>query len=187
MNQMNPMLRLLQIIFLVTLAVTSHAAPPTSNSAKLPPDAERLKKTYQESVARATQPLRERYTADLKRLLDQVTRVGNLQDALAIKNELDSVTPTTSGGVDTAVEFERRLFKTKWAWNNDLKFTFEPDGSTPGRGFKWKTVQPYTIEYNYSDGNHGTIVFARGMQHAVITETDSQGTNTTLTLVRVRD
>ncbi|MCX8496381.1 MAG: hypothetical protein ORN51_09380 [Akkermansiaceae bacterium] len=173
MNQMNPML---QTIFLVTLAVTSHAASPTSDVVKLPPDAERLKQTHQESVAKATQPLRE-----------QVIIAGNPQDALAIKTELNSSTQRTLGEVVAASEFKRRLFKTKWAWNNDLKFTFERDGSTPGRGFKWKIVKPYIIEYNYPDGNHGTIVFERGMKRAVINETRSKGDKITLPLIRVRD
>jgi hypothetical protein len=50
------------------------------------------------------------------------------------------------------------------------RVSFEADGSTPGRSFTWKTVKPYTIEYNYPDGNHGTIVFERPLNRGAINE-----------------
>jgi len=175
------------LLFQAWAAIALSAPPAANDSAKLPEEANRLKQNFRQAAERAVQPLRERYIADLKRLLDQTTRAGKLEDALAIKNEIEAVSAGTGAAADTVAEFERQLMGVKWTWNGAFTFEFQPDGKSSGRGLTWKTVRPYTIEYKFPDSNHGTIVFERNISRAAIDEITSSGKKNPMTLFRVKD
>jgi hypothetical protein len=172
------------IVFLAAFASVCSAQQPSPDAPKLPDEASRLKQTYQQDLERAAQPIRERYLFNLKRLLDNATRDGKLNDALAIKTELDAA--AASDGIDSVQEFERKFTALKWAWNGAFGMNFKPDG-TADRGLTWKSVKPFTIEYKYPDGNHGTIVFERNLSRAAIYETTPSGKKGTLALIRAKD
>ena len=89
----------------------------------------------------------------------------------------------------SAAEFEHRLIGTKWTWDSNFPLTFQADGTTTGPNpdwrLKWKSVKPYTIEYSFPNGNHGTIEFERGMTRAAIMEIKESGEkHPTMMLIR---
>ena len=171
-------------------AVTPGTAPAPAPAVpvKLPDEAARLQRAYQMAVKQAIEPLRQRYLTDLKRVLDQTSRAGKLEDALAIKTEVDAASAGTASATDTPGEFERRLIGTTWMWSNAFKFTFAAEGKTSGeRKFTWKTVKPFTIEYQFGDGYHGSIVFERGLTRAAINEITPDGKKKTLNMPRAKE
>jgi hypothetical protein len=48
-------------------------------------------------------------------------------------------------------------------------------------------VRPDVIEYKYSDGNHGTIVFEHNMSRAAINEVSPSGKKNPMTLYRAKE
>jgi hypothetical protein len=174
-------LRLTLLLTALTPAVCSAQEPGAAP--KLPDEAARLKQTYEQEKERAIQLLRERYLTDLKRSLDAATRGGKLAEALAIKGEIDDV---SADSPDTTAGFERRMEGIKWKWNNGREITFSPD-KTGGGDMTWKTLAPYTIEYQYPNGNHGTIVFERSLSRAAINEILPNGKKATLPLTRAKE
>ena len=62
----------------------------------LPEDAAKLKASYQQGAEKTVGPLRERYLADLQRVMDATTRAGKLDGAAAVKQEIAAVTPGTT-------------------------------------------------------------------------------------------
>ncbi len=170
--------------FLVCGLTSAWAAGPDKDTPRLPEEANRLKQTFRKEAERALQPLRERYVADLKRLIDQYTRAGRLDDALAVKTEIEAA---AYEGTESIAEFERHLVGTKWNWNGGFEFEFRADGTGTAYNMKWKTVHPYTVDYTYSNGNHGTIVFEPSLSRGAITETQANGKKGSLSLVRVKE
>jgi len=151
---------------------------------KLPEEANRLRQNFWEAAEHAVQPVRERYVADLKRLLEQYTRAGRLDDALAVKAELEA---SAHEGVESAADFERRLVGIKWMWNGGFEVEFRADGTGTAFGLKWKTVRPYTVTYTFSNGNHGTVVFERNLSRAAAEEVNNGGKKYSLTLTRAKE
>jgi hypothetical protein len=150
---------------------------------KLPEDAAQLRSTYQELVERAAKPIRDRYVADLKRLLEQYTRAGKLDQALAIRHEIESMesrTPVDPG--ETVEQFQHKLEGTTWLWNDDPKgkFIFLSDGQTKGWSkFKWTVTKPYVVE-----SDKGTIEFDHGLLKGTAHEVGGKGV---IPLKRVKD
>lgn len=89
--------------------------------------------------------------------------------------------------LDAVSHFERQLIGVKWAWNGTFAFEVQPDGKNSGRGLTWKTVRPYTIGFNFPDGNHGTIVFERNLGRAEINEITNSGKKNPMTLFRAKE
>ena len=93
-------------------------------------------------------------------------------------------TAPAAGTADANADFERRLIGTKWSWSG-FHFAFEAGGTTSGdRHFTWKTTRPNTIEYQYSNGFHGTIVFERNLTKAMMNSYKPDDTKESPTLVR---
>ena len=154
---------------------------------KLPEDALRLQRAYQLAVKQAAEPLRQKYMADLRRVFDQVARVGRLPEATAVKAEIDGVASGATGGTDTVEDFERRFIGTAWMWSKTFRFTFEAGGKTSGdRSFSWKTIKPYVIDYKYPDGYHGTINFDHGLMEGKADETKPDGKKASPGLARAK-
>lgn len=68
---------------LITCCASSLAAEPTQISM--------LRKSWEQARARAAQPVDESYLRELHKLLDTFTKAGQLEDAMAVKNESQSV------------------------------------------------------------------------------------------------
>src|SRR4051812_7793942 len=77
------------IVSLLTVGASSLA----DDASHLPDAAMGLKRAYKQSIEAASKPIRERYLADLRKLQEQATRAGKLEDAIAIKKEVDSLSP----------------------------------------------------------------------------------------------
>lgn len=119
---------------LISITLTTSCRFAASGSdAKLPDDALRLKSAYQEASERAIQPLREHYIYELKRLLEQATRVGKLDDAVAIQHELTSLAPGGAFSPTNASALAQALENSSWNFTTDTgqprKLTFKPGGS----------------------------------------------------------
>ncbi|SKB01785.1 hypothetical protein SAMN02745166_03458 [Prosthecobacter debontii] len=50
-----------------------------------------LRQRYQDAVERATKPLEATYTAELRKLLDKQTKAGKLDEAVAVRKELETL------------------------------------------------------------------------------------------------
>ena len=171
-------------------AVTPGTAPVPAPAVpgKLPDEAARLQRAWQMAAKQAIEPLRQRYLTDLKRVLDATSRAGKLEEALAIKAEVDAASAGTASATDTVGEFERRLVGTTWLWNDSFKFKFEAEGRSSGdRNFIWKTTKPFTLEYQFGDGYHGEIVFERGLTRGKINDITPAGKKQTLPLTRAKE
>jgi hypothetical protein len=96
------------------LAIKNEIAPGTNNveSDKLPDECKELKKFYRQAVDRDAEPLREKYISELNRLLEQSSRAGKLEDAIAIKAELDAA--ATLRFPASATNFKN----SRWQWLN---------------------------------------------------------------------
>jgi len=57
-----------------------------------PKELEAARDAYRESVRRATEPFKTRYDSELGRLRETFTRAGKLSEALAVENEIRSLT-----------------------------------------------------------------------------------------------
>lgn len=56
----------------------------------LPPAAQKLRKDYLASIEIVEAPIRERYLADLTKLCDQAVKAGKLDEALALRTEMNN-------------------------------------------------------------------------------------------------
>ena len=150
------------------------------------------RKTYLDDLARVVADFAQRQqriaAEDIRVLSALQTRVGsNAVLAKQIAEEKERVLQTAATA--SAAEFERGLVGTKWVWDGSFPVTFEADGTSssenPIQRLKWKSVKPFTLEYSFSNGNHGTIEFEKGMARATIMEI-AGGEKHTAPLVRVK-
>jgi hypothetical protein len=183
---MNTKSCLLTTALLVTGA-SALLAQGESEEPKLSAEALRLQAAYHQAVERAVQPVRERYLSELKRVQEAATRSGKLDEALAIRREIQALSAAPAAGLNSNLAFERRLHNTSWLWSKEIRFTFKPDGSTPGRDFTWSTVKPLTITFKYPAGWHGTIQFDAALTTAAVEEIDPNGKKSKFSLTRAKD
>ncbi len=121
-------------MLLVSSALIAQMVPP------LPKDADTLRKAYQDARQRALQPLDLKYKTELEKLLAAHTKAGHLDDALAIRAELDSLSPTAQPDAPAsdpqkfpsakAERIHTELVGSMWSttnWN-DATITLMPDG-----------------------------------------------------------
>ncbi len=64
----------------------------------------KLRESYTKAVERATEPLKATYVAELKKLMEKHTKAGNLDAALAARNEIESISSpvAASSGPDSS-------------------------------------------------------------------------------------
>ena len=75
----------------VTLLLAALVLPSTGQEAKVPDSLATLKTQYEKALERTTKPLRDQYRAELRKLLDQYTRAGRLDEANAVERELKAL------------------------------------------------------------------------------------------------
>ena len=168
--------------FLLILAGSMLSLTPPPGEAQAPAPAEpkeleAIRARYQTDAQVAVKPIQLRYISDLKRLMTQATAAGKLEQALGVKAELDAASNGTIA--NTSPEFEDLLIGSKWEWETQFQITFSKRGeikASKGENCTWKTLQPYTIEYRYPNGNYGTIVFNHGLTQGTIHETHEHDT-----------
>ncbi len=77
----------------VLIAISTLAASLGTAKAEVPPKLEELNAKYAAAVENATEPLKQTYLGELKKLLDEYTKQGNLEAALEVKTILDEISP----------------------------------------------------------------------------------------------
>ncbi len=79
------------------IALALSAILAASAFADDPKELETTRSAYQQSVQRATEPLKTRYLADLARLRETFTRAGKLTEALAVDAEIKALSGQSAG------------------------------------------------------------------------------------------
>jgi len=87
---------------ILALTASALAAEPTQISM--------LRKSWEQARARAAQPVDESYLRELQKLLDSFTKAGQLEDAMAVKNESQSVVEDAAAA-STAAEAAKQPAK----------------------------------------------------------------------------
>lgn len=98
---MKPALPLVTVI--LCFAGTNLNAQKTT---QLPPKAEALRESYQKARARALDPIDKAYVQELRKLLAETTKSGDLDGAVAIKVELDSTSGTEQATSERAANLD---------------------------------------------------------------------------------
>jgi hypothetical protein len=135
---------LLGATFAAALLATTHAAEPPQLTA--------LRQSYQQARTRVTEPIDTRYRQDLQRLLEASTRAGKLDEALAVKAEMDQVPGA------------RRIFElltnNVWVHQGQHRYIFRRDGrfelEGSGRKGSFKVDEEKgTVTFNWDSPNEG--------------------------------
>jgi hypothetical protein len=118
-------------LFLFTLAASVSLLSKAAD-----PEVTKLKASYQIAVDRVVSPLKASYEQELRKLVERLTKAGNLQGALEAKTELEALTgkPEAEAGkaavAPTSQKASDRFFVSKtWKTPTGTSFTFEKDGT----------------------------------------------------------
>ena len=140
------------ILLLFSFSVTIFA------QTSLPDDAIKLKQSYTDARDKALKPLNDKYVAEMNKLLAAHTKAGNLEAALAIKEEITKFAQpatqtaesasTVAGKTGQSKKLYRELAGSTWAtkWY-DMTLTLTAEGGItfssprPGNGWRWKVTE----------------------------------------------
>lgn len=148
----------------------------TSLLAAEPEKLTKLRSSYESAIAKATAPIQKTYTTELEKLKLEFTKAGKLEDALAVSEELKSLTsstqitevrpigspapPTRLRSFKTVTEFQTWFNGTEWTNDDSEVVRF---GETDF-GVRWKDSPPLTPDsvlgrYNMTVAKVGEAVF----------------------------
>ena len=104
-----------------------------------------LRTSWQQARNKATEPIDLKYRQELQKILESLTKAGDLDGALVVKQELEglSADKVTDGRVDTGRSLLTRLRGTTWSFNEgngELQFTFKD-----GKEVSWKDVRSQKV------------------------------------------
>ena len=156
---------------LVLAAATSFAV--AADPSDLPDQAMQLKRAYQRALDASAKPIHDRYLADIKKLGEQYARAGKFKEALAVKQEIDSI-------------FVRNMFGD-WTVPNG-RVSIHSDGSTRhsrGSVGKW-TVQDGRMVVNWDNGAVHRYVISESGDKIQGKDTDKDGKTQDCPLTRIR-
>ncbi len=120
------------IKLLIFVAIASIAA-----AHGLPKEAESLKALWQEARDKAVRPIDEKYKAELEKLLSRKVQDSNLEEALAIKKEIESLSKPVVDEVTRNVE--SKIVGTIWERESGSHvMTFLEDGKFSSED-RWKS------------------------------------------------
>jgi hypothetical protein len=105
------------IVGMVLVATLGAIAPCTAEDAVLT----KLRASYEVSAERALTPLKAAYERELKTLLDQRTKSGDLAAAVEVQRELDALT-VKSG--EAGADMGKKLANTKWTYGTSSTMYF---------------------------------------------------------------
>ena len=106
-----------------------------------PAELKKLRQQYQSALEIATKPLRDRYVAELKKVMEKAILQKNLPVALAAEAEMKAATSCVK--VVATGSLRRRLTGTTWVWFKEHNLTLLPGGKarnnfTGEETFTWK-------------------------------------------------
>lgn len=109
----------------------SSAASTSPGSAKKPAQVEPLRKAWIQAREKAILPSKAIYVRELQKLQATYTKAGQLEEALAVKQELENVDADsgTSGDAVTASTQSKSFLGKMWATASGTRFTFKADGT----------------------------------------------------------
>jgi hypothetical protein len=153
-------------LLFIPLLVTSVGS--LSNAAD--PEVARLKTSYQVALDRAVAPLKTSYEQELRKLIDRLTKAGNLPGALEAKTELEALTgkPEAESGktanAPASQKATERFFVSKtWKTPTGTSITFDKDGT----GFRqfgkdktsliWRQIEGGLIETTLQVTQGGSV------------------------------
>jgi hypothetical protein len=125
-----------------------------------PADLTRARDAYQKASERALTPVKAAYWNELTRLIDQYTKAGKLDEAIAVKNELAKLTggavaplPTTAAVINTPgiAQLRERFVGRTFVTPGGTHFTFNKDGTGTQRWsegtdtFNWEVLDEKTV------------------------------------------
>ena len=126
-----------------------------------PADLTKAREAYQQASERALTPVKAAYWKELTRMIDDYTRLGKLEEAIAVKNELAKLTgglatpmPVAAGrnAADIA-QFRARFLGRTFVTGGGTVFTFNTDGTGKqswregSESFKWEILDD-EVEHN---------------------------------------
>lgn len=87
-----------------------------------------LRKSWEQARARAAQPIDEGYLRELQKLLDTFTKAGQLEDAMAVKNESQSVVEdaATAASAPASDKQPARLVALRKSWIQSRDKALQP-------------------------------------------------------------
>ncbi|WP_395746026.1 hypothetical protein [Prosthecobacter sp.] len=115
-------------------SVAGNAGVAASNAAtpvKRPAQLETLRKAWLQSRDKAVQPSDAVYARELQKLQESYAKAGQLEDALAAKNELEKVGKNSAIARDEAPASRqsKSFVGKKWTTTSGSHFTFKADGT----------------------------------------------------------
>jgi hypothetical protein len=133
-----------------------------SVAAAEPSDLTKAREAYQQASERALKPVKAAYWNELTRLIDQYTKAGKLDEAIAVKSELARLTggaamplPTTTAAAVTHTpgisQLRDRFVGKTFVTPGGTHFTFNKDGTGTQRWsegtdtFKWEVLDEKTV------------------------------------------
>jgi hypothetical protein len=112
------------------------ATSVSSLSRAADPEVAKLKASYQIAVDRVVSPLKVSYEQELRKLVERLTKAGNLQGALEAKTELEALTGRPQGEPEKTANapgsqkaIDRFFINKTWKTPTGTSFTFEKDGT----------------------------------------------------------
>lgn len=122
MNTRHLSARIVLGLSIFALTASALAAEPTQISM--------LRKSWEQARARAAQPIDEGYLRDLHKLLDTFTKAGQLEDAMAVKNESQSVVEdaaaAASASADATAKQPAKLATLRKTWIQSRDKALQP-------------------------------------------------------------
>jgi hypothetical protein len=152
--------RALILVFLTLSTTPSYAQDQASQGTRR---LDTLKLAYQRDAQEALKPIKERYAEQLKALMKELTQQGDLNGALAVQEELKSMTgeSSTSLALPDTSGFSGTVWESRsTSSGHPSKITFRPDGtwsedyaSNPLRGHWKPTTDSKIVEVKISNGD----------------------------------
>lgn len=159
--------RRLSLTLLATMICLLSAAEPTSDN----PELIALRREFEKRTSDALRPVFTWYEGELGRLERSATTRGNLDAALAVRQERERFKADQAQSTPSALK--AALDDTRWQFNGDdnIQIVFKKDGliectswSRAGWSHRWQVSGTNTVTYvvvrgPYAIGKQGTLIF----------------------------
>ena len=175
------------------VALLLPASGLAEESKPLPDAAKKQQQAYLQQIQKAIKPIRERYLADLGKLQEQSTKAGKLDDAIALRKEIESVRKeielvSTEIGRASAQSFIGQWTSSTAATSNGGTITIRGDGtaghSPSGATATWD-IQDKNVVFKWNVGCTTVYPISDSGDKMHGKETNAQGKSYAVTLTRI--
>ena len=172
-------MRPIAILYVLSLFL---AVCPLHANSNTPVDLQKARLRYEAALTAASKPIQLKYLAELKKMLEKALAAKNLDLAVAINAEINTITVALDSSAES---FKKRLINTTWVWYNNETITLNEDGSATWnmstRPLTWAVAdhKERVINGTTASGKVYKIVLNPGLESGAIFEgTDKTGRNT---------